>query len=833
MLNVFISSTTQDLERFRDEARKWVRNFQLNDIAMERWGANPNPPIAVVREALEHSDVFVGIFAWRYGSLVDGKKSYIEYEHELACELGKSRLIFLADEDGEWPVKHIDRDATRIWGFRSGIETPGDITHKRFKDLDGFRTALSVSLFETLRSTPGYGSLSPEKKAAIRIANLINGDLAFRDSRDEAAKAARQWFISAVPRCNLGERYIPRSGTSGEFAHWLLTHPTPYLVLTGTSGVGKTNFLLAHVEHIIRETAPGGLRNRRVVLYLPLGCYFSPGERLCDTLVRYFAKHGGGMDLIRAETFRSLIKTGDALVILDGLDEMVRNHGEEACGKLVAALQEEVDPAHSTIVLACRDHIYLRLLTRGLVPSNTTVVPVRPLNGEALESAIASRFTAPARRVLSRVPALKEFASNPLLLEMMTRMDARSWQRLADEPRRARLYELWSDEIIIHCASNDEVLYQDQLAVVNAKLGRIATLMLEKRSDLVKASDLAAEGLPMEKLESVNRESLSILVRQTKDEWGFVHDSFREYALARLVANDLESNEHTHLSSLKDLDYVGAETYCFLDEMFADRVTLLTRIETAMNATMPDEGRRNNLLRNCFEAIGMVGGRTAERFIPVALKMLAQTEQPQLFPRTQHNIVRCLERLHRSAPQPYFEHVIKQDWPKKPTSRCFGAAAVRGFHQRERSVGYSHPMVHLSDANDGGNPYQEEVSICLVSLIQNAPLESRDATELIANCTFALIRWLHHREIDLIKGLIRNGRFDSRSKGNLFLSFLRAEDSSLFVGATDLFAGMELSRVAISQRQVSEDFKFNSVTFHRCRDFLDFPDNKFSNCSFF
>ena len=146
--------------------------------------------------------------------------------------------------------------------------------------------------------------------------------------------------------------------------------------------------------------------------------------------------------------------------------------------------------------------------------------------------------------------------------------------------------------------------------------------MLANRSDLVKASDLAAEGLPMEKLESVNRESLGILVRQTKDEWGFVHDSFREYALARLLANDLESNEHTHLSSLKDLDYVGAETYCFLDEMFADRPSLLARIEMAMKAAMPDEARRNNLLRNCFEAIGMVGEKSSERFIPVALQML-------------------------------------------------------------------------------------------------------------------------------------------------------------------------------------------------------------------
>ena len=60
-------------------------------------------------------------------------------------------------------------------------------------------------------------------------------------------------------------------------------------------------------------------------------------------------------------------------------------------------------------------------------------------------------------------------------------------------------------------------------------------------------------------------------------------------------------------------------------------------------------------------------------------------------------------------------------------------------------------------------------------------------------------------------------------KAICFFSFLRVEDPSLFVGATNLFAGMELSRVAISHRQVSADFAFSSVTFTDAGTFSIFP----------
>ena len=260
---------------------------------------------------------------------------------------------------------------------------------KSFKDLDEFRTAPSVSLFETLRSTPGYGNLSPEKKAAIRIANLINGDLLFATVGTKQRK----------PPVNGSFRRCPGATSASDTLR--------VQTLQRNSRIG--------CSPARRPTSLSQARRawaRRTSCWRKLSTLFASQPQAASKVgVSCFISHWAAIScrasgcarrlssispsteeawiLIRAETFRALIKTGDALVILDGLDEMVRNHGEDACGKLVTALREEVDPAHSTIVLACRDHIYLRLRARGLVPADTTVVAVPPLSGDALASAIA------------------------------------------------------------------------------------------------------------------------------------------------------------------------------------------------------------------------------------------------------------------------------------------------------------------------------------------------------------------------------------------------------------------------------------------------------------
>ena len=71
------------------------------------------------------SDVYVGIFAWRYGFVPPGcDRSITEMEYREAVEAGLPRLLFLADEGGEWDDAHMDRgiDGERIQALRRELE---------------------------------------------------------------------------------------------------------------------------------------------------------------------------------------------------------------------------------------------------------------------------------------------------------------------------------------------------------------------------------------------------------------------------------------------------------------------------------------------------------------------------------------------------------------------------------------------------------------------------------------------------------------------------------------------------------------------------------------
>lgn len=79
---IFLSSTFVDLSSVRDELRKWLAGlFGIQLVVMETFGSDVAPPeINSVRRVRE-CDLFVGIYAHRYGTIdKDSGKSITELE---------------------------------------------------------------------------------------------------------------------------------------------------------------------------------------------------------------------------------------------------------------------------------------------------------------------------------------------------------------------------------------------------------------------------------------------------------------------------------------------------------------------------------------------------------------------------------------------------------------------------------------------------------------------------------------------------------------------------------------------------------------------------------
>ncbi|MGM1062269.1 DUF4062 domain-containing protein [Saccharothrix sp. Mg75] len=111
-MRVFVSSTFRDLRACRAVVHSTLRSLRLDDVTMEHFVAEHDRPLDVCLRKVRECDLYVGVFAWRYGYVPDGgDRSITELEYRAAVEAGKPCLVFLLHDDAPWPRSSVDRGA--------------------------------------------------------------------------------------------------------------------------------------------------------------------------------------------------------------------------------------------------------------------------------------------------------------------------------------------------------------------------------------------------------------------------------------------------------------------------------------------------------------------------------------------------------------------------------------------------------------------------------------------------------------------------------------------------------------------------------------------------
>jgi WD40 repeat protein len=115
MLSVYISSTYGDLVLYRQAVIAALGRMNYRVVSMEQYGAADQRPLQRCLQDVDACDVYVGLFAWRYGYIPTEQnpagKSITELEYRQAHQASKPCLIFLLHENQPWPPPQIDRDA--------------------------------------------------------------------------------------------------------------------------------------------------------------------------------------------------------------------------------------------------------------------------------------------------------------------------------------------------------------------------------------------------------------------------------------------------------------------------------------------------------------------------------------------------------------------------------------------------------------------------------------------------------------------------------------------------------------------------------------------------
>jgi hypothetical protein len=107
---VYISGTPEDLRAHLAMVRDAVIRMGMLPLMNEDFGMIDADGVDAIEARIHQADIFIGVYAYRYGSLIEGEViSVIEKEYNVACRANKRRLLFLIDPAAHWPVSQIER----------------------------------------------------------------------------------------------------------------------------------------------------------------------------------------------------------------------------------------------------------------------------------------------------------------------------------------------------------------------------------------------------------------------------------------------------------------------------------------------------------------------------------------------------------------------------------------------------------------------------------------------------------------------------------------------------------------------------------------------------
>jgi hypothetical protein len=113
MARLYLSSTYEDLAQFRGKAASVLRQMGHQVIGMEDYAASDIRPLAKCLADVRSAELYVGLFAWRYGFVPpEGPgKSITELEYREALAKPIPTLIFVLSDDTPWLPRFLDPGA--------------------------------------------------------------------------------------------------------------------------------------------------------------------------------------------------------------------------------------------------------------------------------------------------------------------------------------------------------------------------------------------------------------------------------------------------------------------------------------------------------------------------------------------------------------------------------------------------------------------------------------------------------------------------------------------------------------------------------------------------
>lgn len=547
LFRVFVSSTYLDLVEYRKAAEKAINDQRQKYEGMEYMGTLTEEPTRASLDLVEQCDLFIGLYAWRYGTIPKGAEySITEQEYRHAQKLGKPCLCYFVDEELPWPPKWIDDGEAKkkLQQFKDSIAE--EHVRGTFREPLHLERNLISDLSKWLadhRPDLRRESLQPGQDPLARYRQILAAEYAtlsmigFRRTFDMDSI-----YIPLTVHCQEETRSAAHQQPHGDKlagrslkAEDLLELPDNVAVVLGEPGMGKTTML----HYLVRRESlkPDGL----LPIFVRLSEFCKTREPLETFLLAAVENRLPGPAMRQAA--QSALQQGRALVLLDGLDEVRRDEYGAVAERIRAFIAAHQD---------CRTIVTSR---KAGFQSQQAPYPLFEIDKLPLEE--IRRFTSKwfggatdlAKRIAGN-PRLFELAQNPFLLSIIC-VIYENEQALPE--RRLELYK--------KCTVTLLTLYDEKPV---AKANSFTRLLKERVLE-----DLAyhffceqMDEFPYDPLveqigrtlaamhRSVNEEQVlqeirenSGLLQQSDDRHLFVHRTFFEYYTAVKLRRDVQQGK--------------------------------------------------------------------------------------------------------------------------------------------------------------------------------------------------------------------------------------------------------------------------------------------------
>jgi tetratricopeptide (TPR) repeat protein len=253
-MKVFLSSTYVDLIEHRKAAHDALEQLGLHVIWMEAFGARPEDSTKACLDEVKESDLFVGIYAHRYGYIPkDTAASITEQEFDHAQKLDKPIFGFIIDEDHLWHPKHIEHDKkTNLDSFLAKIKTqPVEF----FTTPDNLAQKIASSIGRYLAECKAEEA-ARQAEINVNVGGNFNGNLTIGDHNTSNANQS-PIYQSPKPTGNtlptqpyffgrVEELKIIASALSPDSRTW-------GALIDGPGGIGKTALAIRAAELASKE----------------------------------------------------------------------------------------------------------------------------------------------------------------------------------------------------------------------------------------------------------------------------------------------------------------------------------------------------------------------------------------------------------------------------------------------------------------------------------------------------------------------------------------------------------------------------------------------------